>query len=198
MFLSQRKSFDFGLLFGSLSTLKLITGPLLGVLQNFYALSSGMASIGRIERHLKLTPLSTKSSNTTQDSTSTAPTQPSNQLFKLKDAKFTSQTGKVLLHDINLIISSCELIIVTGRVGSGKSLLLLALLGELQLETGVSNISTYRLAFCGQTHFLRKSIIRQNILAGRALDEDWYKTVVSACALSHDFDSFAQRDLTEI
>ncbi|CAH8508448.1 unnamed protein product [Schistosoma margrebowiei] len=90
--------------------------------------------------------------------------------------------------------SAGELIGVIGPVGSGKSSLLLSILGELQSvvsEDDLRNESMktnprLRYAYVGQTPWLHSGTIRENILFGSDCDLAWMNTVIEACALKVD------------
>ncbi|VDQ13313.1 unnamed protein product [Trichobilharzia regenti] len=82
------------------------------------------------------------------------------------------------------------MICVTGPVGSGKSSLLLSILGELQAITPENELrnqnSRLRYAYVGQTPWLHAGTIRENILFGSNYDPTWLNTVIEACALVSD------------
>jgi ABC-type branched-subunit amino acid transport system ATPase component len=73
---------------------------------------------------------------------------------------------------------------ITGSTGSGKTSLLLALLGEMHyVPTGPGswvNISRDGgLAYCAQESWVQSLTIRENILFGKAYDETRYKKGMS-------------------
>jgi len=76
---------------------------------------------------------------------------------------------------------------VCGPVGSGKSSLLHALLGELPPTTGSIHVRG-TLAYCAQQPWLQHATVRENILFGEAMQRDRYERVVGACALNVDFE----------
>ena len=88
--------------------------------------------------------------------------------------------------------------VIVGPVGSGKSSLLKAILGELPLSEGTISLdgNMTSSAFCDQTCWLRNGSVRDNILAGSELDQAWYDSVVRACALSQDISQFPKGDRT--
>jgi ABC-type bacteriocin/lantibiotic exporter with double-glycine peptidase domain len=86
---------------------------------------------------------------------------------------------------MTLSILPGTLTIVTGKVGSGKSVLLKGLLGELHTSRYIKRPTT-AVAYCAETAWLTNSTIQQNILGPSPLDERWYETVIGACALDHD------------
>ncbi|KAG0006856.1 hypothetical protein BGZ65_002794 [Modicella reniformis] len=103
-----------------------------------------------------------------------------------------------------------QLSLIVGPTGSGKSALLLALLGELERLEG--NIYMPRLdynadasyeggsgiAYVSQTAWLQNSTISENILFGKEFDQERYDAVVEGCALLTDFEILEAGDKTEI
>lgn len=114
--------------------------------------------------------------------------------------------------------------LVTGPTGSGKTLLLLSVLGETKLLDGVVDAprSTsdaipglgYRslgadaatktrwlqssIAYTPQTAYIEHGTIRDNIVFGQLFWEERYNQVIQACCLSEDIAMYADGDMTEI
>ncbi len=104
-----------------------------------------------------------------------------------------------------------RLSVVYGPTGSGKTSLLLALLGEMEClkgryhlpksdhvmldpSTGFKNT----VAYVPQTAWLLNATIRDNILFGEEFDAERYDSVIRGCALVKDFENLDGGDLTEI
>lgn len=106
--------------------------------------------------------------------------------------------GKALLHDINLAIKPGKFYAVCGKVGSGKSLLLQALLGELSVTNGEVDLDVAQIGYCSQSAWLFEGTIRDNIISWTAsgFDETRYNTVVKACGLDTEFAQLAEGDMT--
>ncbi|KAL9114618.1 MAG: hypothetical protein Q9227_001296 [Pyrenula ochraceoflavens] len=88
--------------------------------------------------------------------------------------------------------------LVIGEVGSGKSALLQALLGELDFKGGEYRRPGQMMAYCAQTPWLQSMSIRENILFASPYEEIRYKQVLDACALIPDMASFKNGDLSLI
>ncbi|PVU98628.1 hypothetical protein BB559_001437 [Furculomyces boomerangus] len=101
------------------------------------------------------------------------------------------------LNDINLSVKSDELLAVVGRVGSGKSSLLMALLGEMHKSRGQVTIKG-NIAFATQQPWIMNATVRDNILFGYRFDSAFYKKVIYACGLEPDFKMLPDGDSTEI
>ncbi|KAG0185773.1 hypothetical protein DFQ28_008806, partial [Apophysomyces sp. BC1034] len=146
--------------------------------------------------------------NSTQDVSGSAQTSPSNG-FVLKDVTAQFPNG--------------EMSLICGATGSGKTLLILSLLGEAVLVKGklscprapiVESVSSdfstpadippeewildHAVAYVSQTAWLQNASIRDNILFGLPYVEKRYKDTVYACALDKDLSYLEDGDLTEI
>lgn len=55
-----------------------------------------------------------------------------------------------------------------------------------------------RIAYTPQEAWIQNATLRDNILFGRPMDEDYYRKVVQACSLLPDFAILPGGDLTEI
>ncbi|KDR83115.1 hypothetical protein GALMADRAFT_238938 [Galerina marginata CBS 339.88] len=92
---------------------------------------------------------------------------------------------------------------IVGPTGSGKTSILMALLGEMHFIP--SNADSWfnlprhgGVAFAAQESWVQNATIRDNILFGSAYDEERYKKVVHQCALEHDLELFEAGDKTEV
>ncbi|KAL2760620.1 hypothetical protein ACRALDRAFT_2056656, partial [Sodiomyces alcalophilus JCM 7366] len=101
------------------------------------------------------------------------------------------------LQQLELAVARNELIAVIGTVGCGKSSLLAALAGEMRKTSGEVVLGGSR-AFCPQYAWIRNATVRDNILFGKEMNQDWYNQVVDACALRPDFEMLPNGDATEI
>ena len=88
---------------------------------------------------------------------------------------------------------------IAGSVGSGKSSLLSALLGEVPATTPGSYVQLQgRVGYFAQTAFILNETVRGNILLGAPMDERRYQQVLFACALLPDLKHLPGGDMTEI
>lgn len=90
-----------------------------------------------------------------------------------------------------------DLLGVIGRVGSGKSSLLQAILKELPLCCGTMGING-SLSYAGQEAWIFSSTVRQNIIFDQSMDRTRYEKVVKYTALRKDFEQFSAGDMTFI
>uniref|UniRef100_A0A8C1PRK6 Uncharacterized protein n=1 Tax=Cyprinus carpio TaxID=7962 RepID=A0A8C1PRK6_CYPCA len=103
----------------------------------------------------------------------------------------------IILFSISLDIKPGRLVAVVGAVGSGKTSLISALLGELHSLKGRINIKG-SVAYVPQQAWIQNATLKDNILFGSNLYEERYLSVVDACALGPDLDLLPGRDHTEI
>lgn len=88
--------------------------------------------------------------------------------------------------------------LVAGKVGGGKTALLQAMLGELDLQDGQCFRGHGAIAYCSQTPWLQSMSIRENILFFSPFDNARYGQVLEACALTQDLATFRSGDLSDI
>jgi len=101
------------------------------------------------------------------------------------------------LTDISISIPRGSLVAVLGKVGSGKSSLLAALLGEMHRLNGELHIDG-DLALVAQTPWIQAATLRDNVLFGSDFDDQRYEEVIKACALDVDIQGMQGNDLAEI
>lgn len=118
------------------------------------------------------------------------------------------------LRDLNLSFSEGKLSIIAGPVGSGKTCLLLSLLGETQRTSGrtfmpcpiaralepvdpLTGLSD-TVAYVSQSAWLLGTTVKENILFGSSYNERRYKAVLSACSLEPDLKILEYHDETEV
>ncbi|XP_030247831.1 ATP-binding cassette sub-family C member 5 isoform X2 [Sparus aurata] len=109
----------------------------------------------------------------------------------------THQWLQSTLHCINLSVQQGKLVGVCGSVGSGKTSLISAILGQMTLLQGSVAVRG-RLAYVAQQAWILNATLRENILFGQEYQEDRYQSVLSACCLRPDLARLPNADLTEI
>lgn len=117
----------------------------------------------------------------------------------VQDAEYTwDPKGDPLLKSINMAVPEGKVTMVVGPVGCGKSTLLKAILGEVPSTRGSVYMATDQIAYCDQTAWHMNDTIKNSILASSPLDEQWYDTVLQACALYEDLRQLPRGDQTMI
>lgn len=104
----------------------------------------------------------------------------------------------VLLISILLLFLG-KLTIIVGRVGSGKTSLISAMLGEMYNLTGrIEWSKNVSVAYVPQKPWLINGTVRENILFGEPFRPRRFERILSVCALKQDLDLLPGRDFTEV
>lgn len=96
-----------------------------------------------------------------------------------------------------MCIPEGSLVAVVGHVGSGKSSLLSALLGEMDKLEGTVAVKG-SVAYVPQQAWIQNATLKDNIMFGQERRQTWYQRVVEACALEPDLEILPAGDETEI
>ncbi|CAG9962913.1 unnamed protein product [Clonostachys byssicola] len=133
------------------------------------------------------------------------------------EQRITSE-DRFTLSELNLSFLTGELSIISGKTGSGKSLLISALIGEADLIEGFINVpkrpgtaceeDEYHqydswvipgsVAYIGQNPWLENGSLRDNVLFGLPFLKSRYDAVIVACALRDDLTILPDGDSTEL
>ncbi|KAI0505818.1 P-loop containing nucleoside triphosphate hydrolase protein [Xylaria bambusicola] len=125
---------------------------------------------------------------------------------------------RFILRHISATFPKGELSVISGKTGSGKSLMLAAILGEVDLLSGTitkprapllherhdskankSNwILTGAVAYVAQIPWIENATVQDNILFGLPFDPYRYAKTIEVCALTKDIEMFSDGDATEI
>ena len=107
----------------------------------------------------------------------------------------TSQSAELIGIDLN--VNRGSLVGIIGAVGSSKSSLLAAILGEMSLIEGSSKVNG-QVAYVSQTAWIFAGTIRENILFCKSFDKEKYERVLKSCSLNADLRSLSAGDSTVI
>ncbi|KAJ3309499.1 hypothetical protein HDV04_005991 [Boothiomyces sp. JEL0838] len=120
---------------------------------------------------------------------------PEKDVVELKEPVETSDT--FALENIDISVKKGAKIGIIGPVGSGKSSLLSAIIGEMPKVSGTLNIGG-RLAYCSQQPWILTDTVEGNILFNNNLDQERLKTVLEATGLDVDMQQLPAGVKTEI
>ncbi|EGC35107.1 hypothetical protein DICPUDRAFT_47873 [Dictyostelium purpureum] len=179
-------------IFSALSYLNILRLPL-GFLPIIIALAVQMqVAADRVTKFLMLPEM--KPVHETQD-----PSKP-NGIY-IKNATLSWNIEKkdenFVLKNIDLEATGKSLTMVVGSVGSGKSSLLQATLGEMDVIDGDVSIKG-SIAYVPQQAWIINATLKDNILFGKPYDEEKYRKILDVCALERDIELFPQGDQIEI
>uniref|UniRef100_T1JBD6 ABC-type glutathione-S-conjugate transporter n=1 Tax=Strigamia maritima TaxID=126957 RepID=T1JBD6_STRMM len=121
-----------------------------------------------------------------------------NEPIMIQDASFSwGDDEESVLHNIFLTVPDGALFAVVGAVGSGKSSMLAAILGEMVKLNGTVNTQG-SIAYVSQQAWIQNASLRNNILFGKPYNHQKYQKIINACALVQDFEILPAGDETEI
>ncbi|KAI1180557.1 putative ABC multidrug transporter [Nemania sp. FL0916] len=210
-FAAAQRTLDVPRIFTSLSYLLLLTAPLTLLFQTIPQLVSGLTCLSRIQAFLELEArhdfrdvmtdpkhYPEKAVTNVQYSTQTAET--ALPPVVVRNGKFGWEANNFILHDVNAQVPEASLTMIVGPVGSGKSTMCKALLGEVPFNEGSVTLKTKfpHIGFCEQAAFLSNGTIRDNIVGYSPFDEQRYVEVIKATALGFDLGTLPQNDMTNI
>ncbi|KAJ2903457.1 ATP-dependent bile acid permease [Zalerion maritima] len=130
----------------------------------------------------------------------------------------TPNEERFILRDLSITFPKGQLSVISGKTGTGKSLLLAAVLGEVDLLSGTisvpcapaledrhddkANASDWiipgAVAYVAQIPWIENATVRDNIIFGLPFDEARYRATVDACALTKDLKMLSDGEYTEI
>ncbi|KAJ7245130.1 multidrug resistance-associated ABC transporter [Mycena haematopus] len=125
--------------------------------------------------------------------------QRGDEVLIIQDADFRWDSKDVVptLENINLIVRKGELTGVMGRVGAGKTSLLSAIIGDMSRKEGKLTLFG-TVSYAPQNPWIMSATVRENITFNHLYEENFYQTVLDACALGPDIALLPQGDLTEV
>jgi len=116
-------------------------------------------------------------------------------IFTNYTAHWSKKSQKPCLQDINITIKPGTVTAVVGKIGSGKTSFLHALLREIPITQGSLSCSG-SIAYVEQDPLIFSGTIRSNILFGRKYDDEFYEDVLRKCKLFEDLADLPKGDLT--
>ncbi|KAH6957100.1 P-loop containing nucleoside triphosphate hydrolase protein [Fusarium avenaceum] len=190
-------------LFTSLSYIFLFTSPIIALFQNLPGIAAALTCTARVQRFLAAEPRNDfRSHHSTALSENVSPTPDSADklAFSIENGCFGWGGEKVTLSQINAFIPAHKLTIVVGEVASGKTTLCKALLGELPVSSGTTQIfiPSHRIGYCEQTPFLYNATFQENIVGHCDFDQVKYDEIVDATMLTPDVALLPQGHNTKI
>ncbi|KAG7858302.1 hypothetical protein KL919_003560 [Ogataea angusta] len=196
--------------FTALSLFTLLRGPLDALADMLSMVMQCKVSLDRVEDFLN-------EPETTKYQQLSAPRGPNSPLIGFENATFywsKNSKAEFALKDLNIDFKVGKLNVVIGPTGSGKSSLLLALLGEMDLDKGnvflpgaiprddltpnpVTGLME-SVAYCSQTAWLLNATVKENIIFASPFNQERYDAVIHACGLTRDLSILEAGDETEI
>ncbi|KAJ7270615.1 multidrug resistance-associated ABC transporter [Mycena haematopus] len=101
------------------------------------------------------------------------------------------------LPNLKFSVPKGAFVAIVGKVGSGKSSILQAMIGEMRRTSGTV-VFGGTMAYVPQTAWIRNATLRENVVFGQGEDEDKFRQVIRACSLEHDLEVLPHGEETEI
>ncbi|KAK5647088.1 hypothetical protein RI129_005552 [Pyrocoelia pectoralis] len=155
-----------------------------------------LVAIKRLQEFLLNDEFSEKKSITNNNEFVLDPKQPSLKLVNVT-SNWRSDSVEHALTNMNISMDEGTLLGVIGPVGSGKTSLLLTILGELHIPEGSVQVNG-RISYASQEPWVFAATVRQNIIFGQVFDKDRYNEVVHVCSLEKDFKQLPDGDYTMV
>lgn len=194
----SNKSLSTDLVFPALSLFNLLSFPLAVVPMVITNIVEAQVAIGRLTKFLTGSELQTDAVIRSPKAKNIGDTAVliKNGTFLWSKAK-GEQNYKVALSNINLTCKKGKLDCIVGKVGSGKSSIIQAILGDLYKLDGEVNLHG-KVAYVSQVPWIMNGTVKDNILFGHRYDPQFYQIVLKACALTVDLSILPKGDKTEV
>ncbi|KAJ0406074.1 hypothetical protein ATCC90586_005898 [Pythium insidiosum] len=184
--------------FTALSLFRLIQEPLRSLPRIITGVIQAGISVKRLMEYMELSEVDPHAVAGRENAELVAKYEPKQVVVAMDHATFGWRAApSPLLRDVSLTIKRGDFVVVHGRVGSGKSSLCAALLGDMPKLSGTVYVGGC-VAYCSQQPWIQNLTIRENILFGQPYDKKKYRKVIEACGLTKDLASFPAGDRTEI
>ncbi|XP_063924447.1 ATP-binding cassette sub-family C member 4-like [Zophobas morio] len=160
--------------------------------------TEAITSVARIQKFLlsghKKAPLKHPSKSTdTCSPKSYQSSEPTVFGIHLNNVDVTFDTSTVL-KNVTFSALPGDLVGLSGKSGSGKSIVLQVILEEIKAKGSIAVGG--KISYASQEAWIFSASIKQNILFGEEEDEKKYLRVIRACALERDLSLFANGDQT--
>ncbi|KAI4597331.1 hypothetical protein KJ359_004437 [Pestalotiopsis sp. 9143b] len=199
------ESLDPTIAFTALATVTLVTTPAKTILSLFQQLATLRGCAARIQKYLLEPPqddqrvLIEPESHISGSPGNDDLGEDDSPAIIIKNAVLRpAESAGICLNKISAELLMGSLTILYGAVGTGKTTLARAILGDIAPDSGSILVSTKRIGYCAQKPWLVNASIKDMICGFRdetGIDEEWYKTVIHACGLGEDIEKMPSRDL---
>ncbi|KAJ1722150.1 hypothetical protein LPJ53_003386 [Coemansia erecta] len=187
------------LVFVSMALFKMIEAPINQASYILFAVVQANISIKRLKDFLSSGEIDQSAINYVHYNRNDASSSSDDVLVSVQSGSFKwlSADETTTINNVTVQCKRNELVAIIGRVGSGKSSLVSAILGNMIKTSGNATIRG-SVAYVPQQPWIINATLRDNILFGHELDPEFYDKVIEACALKPDLEMLPAGDMTEI
>ncbi|CAL8993869.1 unnamed protein product [Prunus brigantina] len=184
-----------GTVLSALATFRILQEPIYNLPELISMITQTKVSIDRIQEFVKEDQMKPTPCHTSKVSDVMVVLDAGEYAWKTTEQDLKKPTIKVTE---KIEIMKGSKVAVCGSVGSGKSSLLLSILGEIPKisEAGAKVYGTK--AYVPQSAWIQTGTIRENVLFGKEMNKGRYEYVLEICALDHDVNTWANGDLTVV
>lgn len=209
--LTQKKPLTSDIVFPALSLLSLVSNPILEFSETINSYIEGKVALKRVRNFLvneELDPSAISKIKDSNDSHENA-VEIINASFYWTRPRYVDDTEVEVvadshaLKDVKFQASTGSLSCIIGKVGSGKTSLLYALLGQMVCIKGQLPIKPMvnvygSVAYCAQSPWIMNASVKENVLFGCKFDQEFYKLTIAACQLEQDLKILPDGDETQV
>ena len=182
------------IVFPALTLFNLLTFPLAVLPMVITSIIEATVAVGRLTSFLKAEELQEDAVIRKSPATNRGEVS-----VQVRGATFTwdRNESRRCLEDIDFTAHKGELSCVVGRVGSGKSSFLQAILGDIWKIHGEIVVHG-KTAYVAQQPWVMNASVKENVVFGHRWDPNFYELTIKACALLEDFKTLPDGDQTEV
>ncbi|XP_008222083.1 PREDICTED: putative ABC transporter C family member 15 [Prunus mume] len=184
-----------GTVLSALATFRILGEPIYNFPELISMITQTKVSIDRIQEFVKEDQMKLIPCQDSKVSNVTVVLEPGEYAWKTSEQDLKTPTIKITE---KIKIMKGSKVAVCGSVGSGKSSLLLSILGEIPKISGAGAKVYGTKAYVSQSAWIQTGTIRENVLFGKEMNSGCYEDVLEICALDHDVNTWADGDLTVV
>ncbi|ERT02739.1 hypothetical protein HMPREF1624_01041 [Sporothrix schenckii ATCC 58251] len=185
------QDFSISTIFTSLVIIALLSSPLVQLFQVLPSLGAAHGCFGRLNTFLQLKEKTDfrdfRNGHNGPFAEKTAISSADAPIVSLQDVSLAwNESDTPVLTNINLEVQKGSKTAIVGPVGSGKTLLLKGIIGEVYKTHGVLSLSpTTSLAYCSQKPWLENMSAKRNLTqyGSETFNSDFYREIASNCML---------------